>query len=62
MTFTYCYRDTALDMAEAIAADNNEPMAVFEGRSSGEDATCICPLAEFFGPADALLLIVEPAL
>lgn len=62
MTFTYCYRATAFDIAEAIAADDHQPMAVFEGRSSGADATCICPLAEFFGPADALLLIVEPAL
>jgi hypothetical protein len=62
MTFTYCYRDTALDMAEVIALQDEKPMAVFEGRSSGADATFICPLGEFGGPAGSLILFVEPAL
>lgn len=62
MTFTYCCRSTALDMAELIAVQDHEPMAVFEGRSNDADATCICPLGEFGGPAESLILIVEPAL
>lgn len=61
MTFTYFYRSTALDMAEVIAAADHETMAVFEGQSNGADATCVCPLSEFGGPANALIMIVEPA-
>jgi hypothetical protein len=49
-------------MAEVIALQDREPMAVFEGRSSGADATFICPLGEFGGPAGSLILFVEPAL
>ncbi len=60
MTFTYFYRDTAEKMAAAIANEDKMSMAVFDGISNGEPATCICPLAEF-GQPDKLLAIYDPA-
>ena len=60
MTFTYRFRDTAETMAARIAAEDRTPMVVFTAVSSGEPATCICPLGEF-GEPEQLIAIYDPA-
>jgi len=59
MTFNFCSNDDAIRMAKTYAGAFRQPMVVFGNQSDGSDADLVCPLSEFTGPADGILMIVE---